>query len=210
VKTKRRVSRSKHGAVMPVVILCALIGAACAGGPAPRDDFYRMEVTPPEPWVGEAVHDGILMVERFSSDALVRGRPILYRRSESSLQVVPHSHQLWTDSPSLLLQGEMIDYLRAAGVAREVVSTLFRGTPDWILRGHIDRLEYIATPDGNRAVVELRIRISQPRAQEALLARSYRVERNASPGGVEEAVRAISEALTELLADLSRDLKGPP
>jgi len=207
VTIQRSSSVRAPGSLLPVAFLCALLCGACAAGPAPRDHFYRIDVALPERAEAAPAHDGILMVERFSSDSLIRGRPILRRSSEDSLEVVPLSRQLWIDSAPVLLQGEMIDYLQVAGVAREVVSHIFRATPDWILRGHINRFEFVSTPAGNRVIVDLELRVSKPRSATALWAGTYRVERDASSGDFENTVHAFSAALTELMADLSEDLR---
>ncbi|MEO2198236.1 MAG: ABC-type transport auxiliary lipoprotein family protein [bacterium] len=211
--TKRKLSMRLSGRRISVGLLAAsIVGAflmaGCQSGPAPRDHFYRMQATPPESPAGTPVLEGVLVVDRFSADALTRGRPILYRRSEDSLEVVPHGYHLWMDSPSVLLQGEMIDYLRAAGVADEVVTPTAGADADWALRGHVNRLEYVSTSAGNRAVVELELRVARPRAEKPLLAGTYRVEHAAIPGSIEETVRAFSEALTELMAQLAKDLDG--
>jgi ABC-type uncharacterized transport system auxiliary subunit len=102
----------------------------------------------------------------------------------------------------------MVDYLRAAGLAREVVTASAGASPDWILRGRINRLEHVPAGTGERAIVELEIRVAKPRSASTLLAGTYRAERSANSGGLEATVRAFSAALTELLAELSRDLQN--
>ncbi len=201
-----RKSLSRHGLV-GLVLLGAVVALACVRGPARMDHFYRLQVDPPSSADSPPILDGVLVVDRFASDALLRGRPILFRRHEASSEIVPHAYRLWTDSPSLLVQAAVADHLRAAGVAQEVLVPAFDASPDWVLKGTLRRLEYVATRTGREAVVDLEVRVVRHPSRETLAIGRYHAERIAQDGDFEEVVKAFSLALGEALDSLHEDLR---
>ena len=99
----------------------------CVGGPAPRDHFFRLDaVRFPRP-----------RDERAGSRRHSHGGALLLRRSDSaadrSSTAGPRTRSRWCPTattcgptrPPSFCRAKSIDYLRAAGVAREVVSHIF-------------------------------------------------------------------------------------
>ena len=183
---------------------CALALLGCIAGPAPRDHFYR--ITPPAPPAGEAVLEGTLEVERFSSDDTLRNRRILKVVGESP-EVTPYRYHLWADSPTLLLQRALADHLRTAGVAELVVTPDAGATEDWQVNGHLRRLDHVLS--GAPAVhfaIELRLRRAEG---ETLLAqRVYSAEQPCDDASPEAAARAFSAAVGQVWERFTADLRA--
>ncbi len=181
--------------------------SGCASGPAPRDHFYRLDVPAPSARGSGTVLAGGLLVERPTTDALTRGRPLLHRGSESSVEVTPYKYHLWIDTPDLLLQRETIDYLRAARVATEVTSRRVDMDARWVLTAHISRMEHMKS-GGDRVIVEIEMRVSSVGDRRARVNKTYRAEQAVSGSGVEAAARAFGSAVGNILSQLVKDLEA--
>ena len=185
---------------------CLVLGAlalGCVGGAAPRDHFYRLDI--PAPSMAGTTLPGVLQVHRLRTDALTRGRAILRRESTADVEVVPYSYHLWIDSPTRLLQREMVGYLRRAGVAEKVATPEHGLKPTWTVSGDLVHLEHL-TGAGPSVLVELRLAVYRTAGKEKLLARTYRVEQPTAGADVKAAVVAFATALEGALERFAGDL----
>jgi ABC-type uncharacterized transport system auxiliary subunit len=192
----RRVTASSLRA--PLLIGLAALASACAAGPAPRDHFYRLRVETPQSSRTSPVFPGTLEVDRLRGDALTRGRSILRRESEQDVEVIPYAYHLWVDSPTLLLQRQLANYLRGTGLAERVVRPEMNVSEDWIVTGYLARLDHVVGESPARVVVELELTLAEVKRSALLLSHSYREERAIQEPGVPAAVRAFDAAVTSI------------
>jgi ABC-type uncharacterized transport system auxiliary subunit len=183
--------------------LAALLLAACAAGPAPRDHFYRLEAGAPEQSRSAPALPGVLEVDLPRADSLLRQRALL--RSESGGELTPYRYHLWSDSPVRLVQLELARYLRQAGLAGEVVTPdLGTQRPDWILRSHLHRLEQHTGQGASGVLVELELALAAADPPRLVLRQTYRAERSAATEPA-RAVTAFDAALAEIFARFAAD-----
>lgn len=177
---------------------------ACAGPPAPRDHFYRIEVVAPA--AGGAQLPGILEVERMGSDGTLRDRAML-KTLPGSPEVTPYAYHRWTDSPTLLLQRALADYLRSAAVAESVVTPDAGATEDWQVNGYLRRLDHViaATPSVR---VELELRMRRLDGEDLVEQRIYAAQGIPDDASLEAAARAFSVAIGEIFAEFTNDLRA--
>lgn len=184
-----------------------LVGlGGCSQPPVPPDTFYRLEVPPPVP--GQARIAGTLAVERFSTDALLAGRPIVHRAAEPPHELVEYHYHFWTQSPTLMLRDALVDYLRAAGAAPMVITPEHRVDADYQLTGTIKRLEKI---DGRppKVVLELELALRERTGTRLVLLKTYRVDVPAADDTVAAAVLALDTALGRMFGEVLADLGQP-
>ena len=95
--------------------------------------------------------------------------------------------------------------LRAAKVARAVVTPEMRVDPDYVLSGKIKRLERVvgAVP---RAVVELELAVRRTDGDSLAFLQVYRAEEPVAADSVAAAVAAINKALGTIYAKFTADL----
>ena len=188
-----------------VVVLVAVVLGACAQPPVPQDRFYRLQVAPPDTGLAAPRLDGMLEVDRFAADGLFAGRPIVYSDASRSHEVTEYHYHFWTEPPPSMLRDQLVEYLRAAGVARTVVTPEMRVEPDFVLAGKIKRLEQVvgAPP---RAAVSLELGLRRGATGELLLLRTYAEEVTAGAPTVSAAVLAVNEALARIYAKFITDL----
>jgi ABC-type uncharacterized transport system auxiliary subunit len=177
---------------------------ACAGGPAPRDHFYRIQTSAPAP-LAAPVFAGTVEVDRFRADALTGGIRIVQRQGDGASELEPYDYHQWADPPTVLLQTCLVDFLRGTRAAPLVVTPELRAHSDFAVQGRIAQLEHQTGGGAPRAVVELELSISRESDRAVLLQRVYREERPAAGPSVAEAVDAASAAVsaifTRFLAD---------
>ena len=187
-----------------VLAMAAMLGA-CAQPPLPEDQFYRLRVTTsPEPLASPPL-PGVLEVERFVADGLTAGRPIVYSESGQPHALREYHYHFWVEPPIVLLRDQLVAQLRAAKVARFVVTPEMRVDPDYVLTGKITRLERVvgAAP---RAVVELELAVRQTGRDSLVFLWSYRVEEAVATDSVAAFVATINKALGTIYAKFTTDL----
>ena len=110
------------------------------------------------------------------------------------------------DPPNVMVQSELVDYLRAAGVADRVVTPGVHVDSDYRLTGRIVRLEQILGGSDARVVGEIEVELVRNRGNEVLLIERYREERSASGSSVGDAAAAYGAALEAIFGRLAADI----
>ncbi|MBW2268379.1 MAG: membrane integrity-associated transporter subunit PqiC [Deltaproteobacteria bacterium] len=195
--------RPVRGAQLAVWLLAASL-CACIAGPAPRDHFYRVEVAAPA--AGNVQLPGTLEVERFASDDTLRKRGLL-KSTPGSPEVTPYTYHRWVDSPTLLLQRALADYLRAATVAGQVVTPDAGATEDWQVTGYLRQLDFVLD-DAPRVRVEIELRMRHRAGDDLVAQRIYAAESAAGAATPEAAARAFSLAIGAVFAEFTSDLRA--
>jgi ABC-type uncharacterized transport system auxiliary subunit len=176
--------------------------AACAGGPAPVDHFYRVEVSA-ETTTSEATLPGTLHIDPLRTDGLIGQRQLLYRKEADSAEIRQHGYHRWTDPPAIALQTALVSFLRDAHAAEIVMAANTQTRPDYRVSGRIHRFERVLSEAA--VVVEIDLTLTTTKG-DVLVHKSY-AERHdaadvaAAAGAIGEAVRSIFE---RFLVDLGR------
>jgi ABC-type uncharacterized transport system auxiliary subunit len=191
------------------LLAAAALALACAGGPAPRDHFYRLETPAPAPRAA-AVIPGTVEVERFRADALTGGVRIVQRSAAERSELVPYAYHQWADPPTILLQTRLVDFLRAAQAAPLVVTPELRASADFSLLGRIGRLELVTGEGEPSALVELELTLARVRDRAIVLHRVYREQRPAAGPGVAGAVDAAGDAVGAIFERFLADAGAAP
>lgn len=198
------------GNVIVIALGLSTLGAlaGCLGSTPPRDHFYRLETARPAEVLPSPALKGTLEVERFRTDSLTRERAILRAPSADSLQVSPSTYHLWIDTPTVMLQRSLAEYLRLAGVADRVVLPEMNVDETHELSGWIERLVYVR--DAGIVIAELEFSLIDARGTRQALRRRYRAE--VATGGTEmdAVVVAFNTAVGEIFGQLLADIAALP
>jgi len=209
--TRRRgkpMSRGFVSAVTLALAVMAVVGlAACASAPpVPEDMFYRLQAVPARAAFAQPVFKGVLEVERFSADGLTAGRPIVYSDRDNPNQLREYHYHFWTQSPTIMLRDELVNYLRALKVADRVVTPEVRALPNHVLTARIKRLErVIGKPAATLLEVEIAVRAEATDKLEFL--ETYRAETAPRGTGMIDVVEALNEGLSIIFADFIAGLE---
>lgn len=171
----------------------------------PTDRYHRLLVDPPTTAYPSPQLAGVLEVERFKAAGVLQGRSIVFVEQDTPNVMHHYQYQLWADSPTRLLQNATVDYLRDAGLADQVVPAGLRIAPTYTLVGDVRQLEHIL---GNSAsvIVEIEFGLREHRDDRLVWVKSYTAARAVEDDTVGAATRAMSEAVGEILTELSADL----
>jgi ABC-type uncharacterized transport system auxiliary subunit len=186
-----------HALLFPLA-LCAWL-AGCAQAPAPPDRFYRLLPTAPARLAQPAL-PGTLVVGRFVADGLLGQRALVYAEASNPGALLQYHYHFWADPPTALLQAVTVDALRAAGVARAVVTPDLGVDADYVLVGRVRRLEHLLG-DAPAVVVSLEMSVVGAGGAEPLLIGDYEVSLPAAGPGVDAAVSAMGDAVSQILAE---------
>lgn len=183
-------------------VALAVASAGCAG-PAPRDHLYRLEVATPAR--SGPTLPGVLEVERFTSDDVLRKRAML-RAEPGSPEVTPYGYHLWVNSPTLVLQRTLADYLRAAGAAQTVTTPDAGETEDWHVTGHLRRFDQVTGPEPT-VIVEMELRLRRRHSPKSTVQQVYRAEAPAADASPRAAADAFGSAVGTIFERFTADLR---
>ena len=156
--------------------ICALVlvaGLAACGGNAtvPENHFYRLEVAGPET-PGKRLISGVLEVDRLLAAGELTQRAIVYRHDDNPLQLRVYHYHFWNEPPGVLLQAELVNYLRASGVADKVLTPEMRARPDYSVTGRVEKLERVVGGK-NAGVIEMNLVLRRLADGKVLVAKNY-------------------------------------
>jgi ABC-type uncharacterized transport system auxiliary subunit len=184
-----------------------VLAAGCFGGAGPADHFYRLTAAPPAHPLAAPALSGTVEVERFLADGVIAERPLLFARRDAPSEIVQQRYHYWTDSPTSLLQEELVRYLREANAAGAVVMPQLGVRPDWTVRGRIVRFERLT--GGGAPVAVVTLELSLVRAGGALVhAGTYRAERPVAGDGEQAVVDAFAAGVAEVYGRFLDDIEG--
>jgi ABC-type uncharacterized transport system auxiliary subunit len=177
----------------------------CASGPAPRDHFYRLNIAAPDRLASPAL-PGILEVDRLRVEAIAQGRRMLYRDASLPNVIGQYSYHFWADPPGLMLQDQLAESLRAAGVAKSVVTPGIHVDSDFVLKGRLVRLERHTGSGAARIVVEIEFILLRTNGNELLLQKDYSEERTVAGDDIGTSITAYDDALDSIVQQLLSDI----
>lgn len=200
--------RAMIKALRPILaIAVAGVVAACGSvPPVPEDQFYRLKAVRAESAAPvKPLFPGTIEIDRFVADGVTAGRPIVYSEAGKPHQVKEYHYHFWTQPPTVMLRDELVSYLRAANVAKVVVTPEMRVNADYVLTGKIIRLEkVIGTPP--KAVLEIELGVRKATGGELIFLNTYRIEAASDGPGVDDAVHALNAALSTVYGRFVTDL----
>jgi cholesterol transport system auxiliary component len=188
-----------------VLLIVLLLGLAACNQPAvPEDHYYRLAL----PSAGGAKAqrlNGIVEVGRFVAKGLTAQRPIVFIEPGDNHQVQAYHYHFWTDPPTVMLQNALVNQLRAAGVAKSVVTPDLRVEADFAISGKISRFEQIIGQSG-QVIVEIEFAIKEAGSDKLVFFKSYRETLATNNRTVPEAVSKISTAVANIYQNFLADI----
>ncbi|MBI5460788.1 MAG: membrane integrity-associated transporter subunit PqiC [Gammaproteobacteria bacterium] len=181
-----------------ILAVSVLLGGCAGAARIPEDSFYRLEIAAPAIRLPAPALTGVLVVQSGTAAPVYRDRALLYSEPETPARLQRYHYQYWIDTPPQLVQRSLADYLRAAGVATDVVLPEEGIDARYRLRVDIERFEHRRGRAGGEVAVGLRLTLAE-RASGTLLAQEFLQGDAAVQGNDFSAVAAAyRQALTDL------------
>ena len=190
-----------------LLAVSVLLVAGCASPPTPPDQYYRIYADDVAESEQGAALEGVLVVRRFLSDGLVGERSLVYGDNANDNPLQQYHYHHWTESPTRMLQEQLVPYLRQARIAEEVVTPDVQVEPKYELLGKIRRLEQLRG-DTTRVTVDLEFSLTELRHSNLILLDSYEVEVACRDSSLVAAVDAFNTAVSQIFAELSQDIRA--
>ena len=191
-----------------IATLTVLAFSACLTGCVGRTRFpayYTLHVPPAIDAPSTSARGPSLAVREFRSPAYLRQGAVVYRTSPE--QIGFYQYHRWAIDPRELVTSTIIDRLRATGRFTEVRAYDGRSDIDYVLSGHLEKLEEVDYATGVRVEVALSAEITDPRAGKVVwynsASESAQVEKRNVPGIVAGLSRATDRTIQKLLASIT-------
>ncbi len=193
-----------------ILSLIALVGVSgCLGSapPVPRDHYYRILVPAPDAAASGRRLPGVLSIQLFEADGLLRERPLVFSATGRSHMMQQHDYHHWTDPPTRMLQGQLAGYLRKSGLAETVVTPDLRVRPDFLINGRIKRLEHVLGGGSPRVFAELELALIRRADDNLILLDTYAAEEPSRGAGIEASISALNRAVAKIFARFLADAR---
>lgn len=187
------------------VLVTGLSLTGCSSPSVPQDRYYRINLETPAS--GAIVLNGVVEMDRFVAVGLAAGRAVVYTSDANAQVLQEYNYDFWHEPPAIMLRDALIDYLRGANVAKDIVTPDMRASADYLLSGRVHRLE-TSRGSSPKAVVELELGVSDAHTGAVLIVRSYRTDVPVSGASVEAAAMAVNKAVEDIFERFLNDLRG--
>ena len=204
---RRDLQLSSRSLVSTVALCSILAGCGGQGVPVPSDRFHRLHVGGPATVYETPRLGGTVEVGRFDADGVLQGREIVFVEHENPNVMHQYQYQLWADPPTRMLQAATVDYLRDARVADQIVTAGLRVEPSYTLTADIKKLEHVIG-NSSSVLVELEYSLRDYRRGDLVWVKTYKVAKPVGDSSVSAATEAMSQAVDEILSNLTTDLAG--
>ena len=195
------------GSRATLICLVAVLLAGCAAPQAPIPDqtYFRLAPEAQSGTRAAMLVDGLLMVEELRADGLHGERALLYSEDAKHRQLRQYHYEHWVDPPTRLIQTYLVQRLRAAGAAPQVMRYNISDKGDAFLGGRVERFEQLIEGQQARVIVDLELRLSYPGEAHPRLLRDYRTEVTLAGTSPEATIAGFETALNRIVGEFLSD-----
>lgn len=187
-------------------LLFAVLLAGCQSQPpAPTDKYYRLRSPSASAALARPVLPGMLVVRPLRAEGPLAERPMVFLHADKPLLLEQYHYQHWEAPPAVLVQ----EYLRQDLAARHAFGSIGeRMDGDYVLEGRVLRFEKVITPQGSRAVAEIRLTLNRRHPAANLLERTYRADVPLADDTPHAFAQGMESAMGQVADGFARDLSG--
>ena len=199
---------SRNLRITSVVVAVAMLLGCATQEPVPENNFYRLQIDAPQQPAG-SILNGTLAVGPLQGNGLVGGRAMVYSEASLPLQLRQYHYHNWIESPPQLLQEQLVLFLRAAGVAKQVISTDTGVNAEYLVSGKIRKLLENRSSNGALVTVGLELALIRTRDMQMLLLKDYeQTEVVSKENTMHDVVTAYGLAVSKLYKNFLDDLRA--
>ncbi|HYM12246.1 MAG TPA: ABC-type transport auxiliary lipoprotein family protein [Bryobacterales bacterium] len=180
----------------------ALAAGGC-GGHIPETHYYVLNLAAPAPQPRDpAPYTTVIMPFR-AAEQLEQDR-IVYR--PSAVEVEYYEYHRWAQRPAASLTAALAERLRAQHAFSEVSVFDGRMKGDYLIRGRLERLEEVDSPENVSVQAALSAEVVEVKTSRTIWSGSASQSQPVSEGEVKAVVEAMSRAVDACLAQLATGL----
>lgn len=186
----------KYLVMVLAALACIILGGCASTPPPPEDHYYRLLLPGPVSSDTQPL-EGSVVVRRVRAEGTLGDRAISYSADAANVLNQYHYH-FWYEPPTLLLQHFAVDYLRAAGLAPQVLlPDLGVGATHEVV-GRIRRFEHLR--GAGTVHVSLELGVIRMRDEQLLLLQTYSSVQPVAGEGMAAVADAFNTAVSEVYA----------
>jgi ABC-type uncharacterized transport system auxiliary subunit len=188
-------------------LLSLLITACASTPPVPNDHYYRLSAIAPPQTIATPAISGVLKIEPIKSYGIYRERALLYTQTDHPEQLQQYRYHYWIDTPSRLIRDQLVEFLRASGIAEGVAGSQLPVSGDLRLKLALKAFERVINPTGpDRVRVALDALLTNTEGQPLRIV-SYQREAELDHASIAASVIAINHVLNQIYLELLNDLQ---
>jgi len=181
-----------------------LLVAACMAPSVPKEQYFRLVAAPATEKIAHPL-TGIVEAAPLGADGVTGERPLLFT-ANGGTKLEQRNYAYWTELPTAMIRDQLVTYLRAAGVADQVVPSELRIGANYRIQGEIKRLEQSAGDKHDIGIVELELSVIDESTDQLILSRVYHSEQPAADHSIDGAVAALNAGLQDVLKRFAADI----
>lgn len=199
---------------LPLLLIAMLSACVAQQAPVPQENYFRLEANVANGASGAnsdkaaRLTDGLLMVEELRADSVHAERALIYSDDKAHRKLKLYNYDFWSDPPTRLIQGYLVQRLRAASVASQVMRYDINDSADLYLGGRVERFAQLINGNQASVEVELELRLSVAGERRPLLLQSYAATvaiRGTDPA---DTVAGYEQALNRIIARFLADARA--
>src|SRR5262249_7174602 len=172
--------------------------AACAAPEVPKEQYFRLVAAPGDVHATMPL-DGAVEIPPFDADGVMIERPLLFT-ADGGQKLEQRNYAYWTNSRPQMLRDQLVTYLRAAGIAPQVVPSELRvDDVKYTIRGKVRRLEQTANPDGG--TIEIELALLEKDSDKLILSKVFHVDQKTNSDKIDDAVTALNQGMNDIYRD---------
>lgn len=203
VSPQFRNARTAYFIAAAIVVLSAL---SC-GGEIPPTRYYKLNI-PPAPLAAQGAGSKTAILMPFRGSKILTQDKIVYRPNRE--EVGFYEYHRWAEDPRTTIAQSLLDHLRSKKTFHRIVLFDGRTTADYIIRGRIERLEEVDSPEGSTVSVALRVSadLLSVANREPLWSGAHEETVGVQVRDVRTVVSKMSAAAAASVAKLATDIDG--
>lgn len=182
----------------------ALVAGGC-GGPIPETHYYVLNLPAPAPAPRDPASSTAVIMPFRAAEQLEQDR-ILYR--PSAVEVDYYDYHRWAQRPAAALTAALANRLRGQHTFSEVSIFDGRAKGDYLIRGRLERLEEVDSPESVSVQAALSADLVEVKSNRTVWSGSASQSQPVSEGEVKAVVEAMSRAVDACLTQLTTGLDG--
>lgn len=190
-----------------LVFLGSLLLVVSCSRVLPKDYFYRVQLNNVDVVKEASPLIKSVVVQDFQALGLLRERNIVYVPEGSPNEVRQYNYHSWIESPSILFQQLMVDFLQQSNFSALVVTPRIHVDTEYEIRGRVDRFELVQT-GSPRVVLKMEIVLRSVKQNRMIYLGRYQQEVPLSRAGVNASVSALSDAINQVYRQFFSEVRG--
>lgn len=184
------------------VAMVCLVSGGCVGG----RPIHYYTISPPPASAAEAKADGpMLLVGRISVPEALQDSRIRYRAGGN--EIGAYEYHRWTERPGFMVQGLLVETLRASGKYRQVQEASSAATGDYLVRGRLYEFAEIDDP-GMQSRVSLRLELLDRQAGIVVWEHHYKRDEPVDGKTMREVVLSLEHNLQLVVSDAAGGIEA--